>query len=187
MLISTDGPTKLIFNSQVLLKFIKKYSTGNSRSDTWLIFYEKAKNNNASIIILNICRDWEIEKKKLGSCHANNLVWRCPNLQHVSIQADDLHVLCVTDHWSQTQALPSLLRHPYPLSIHVRSILWPPTGPQPITPRYSWDPPGSILVCRGCDTSLDSSADVNCLISSVISENVGRSEGTSVQHFNISR
>lgn len=135
MLISTDGPTKLIFNSQVLLNLVRKYSTGNSLLDTWLTFYEKAKNNNASIIILNNCREWEIEKK-LQSCHANNSVWRCPNLQHVSIQADDLHVLCVTDHWSHTQALPSLPRHLYPLSIHVRSILWPP-------PALSPSPPGT--------------------------------------------
>lgn len=64
MLISTDGPTKLIFNSQVLLNLVRKYSTGNSLLDTWLTFYEKAKNNNASIIIhvLNICRVRDREK-----------------------------------------------------------------------------------------------------------------------------
>lgn len=182
---STDGPTKLIFNSQVLLNLERKYSPGNSFLDTWLIFYEKAKNNNASIIILNNCREWEIEKRitKL-SCKQFSLK---VSQSAAFVDTDDLHVLCVTDPWSHTQALPSLPRHLYPLSIHVRSILWPPTGPHPITPRYSWEPPGSILVCRGWDTSLDSSVDVNCLISSVISENVGRSEGTSVQHFNISR
>lgn len=46
-----------------MLKLIKKYSTGNSLSDMWLILYEKAKHNNASIIILNICMESEIEKK----------------------------------------------------------------------------------------------------------------------------
>lgn len=56
---------KIDLNSQVLLNLVRKYSTGNSLLDTWLTFYEKAKNNNASIIIhvLNICREWEIEKK----------------------------------------------------------------------------------------------------------------------------
>lgn len=95
MLISTDGPTKLIFNSQVLLNLVRKYSTGNSLLDTWLTFYEKAKNNNASIIILNNCREWEIEKK-IQSCHANNSVWRCPNLQHVSIQMTYMYSVSLT-------------------------------------------------------------------------------------------
>lgn len=188
MLISTDGPTKLIFNSQVLLNLVRKYSTGNSLLDTWLTFYEKAKNNNASIIIhvLNICREWEIEKKitKL-SCKQFSLKVS----QSAACVDTSRWPTCTLCHWPLVPYTSTTLITPTPVpsvySCPFNSLT--PTSPQPITPRYSWDPPGFILVCRGWDTSLDSSVDVNCLTSSVISENVGRSEGTSVQHFNISR